>query len=813
MRKLRLIFSSFAMAMICSLMIIPLVQAQTSYPDGPQIGAFLPNPNQYNPNPWNDTQFEQLSGHNLDIFLWYQDWTGNYSAPNPPVIQIASEVASAASAGHTIQLAWEPHEQGAPYVPSPQCSPTAQQGQLSLQCMAQGGYDASLIIPWADALKNFKDAQGNPYTVLFRPMCEMNGDWVDWGTTNPTNSYYIQAWQHIHDVFYERGASNVIWVWSPNRDGSTTSAQNTFNNYYPGNNCLGSDGQRNHPCVDIIGIDGYNFGTECTNPTCGWVSNWQNLGQVFGPSYDVFAHNQQTMNMPIMIAEMSSTENGGDKASWITSAYTSWLPYRFPRVVNVTWFNERKPEGLNGGSPIIDWSIASSTESQQAFQSAMQSLNDHTYFMNWYDNIGGDNWVMIANPGVNNVSADLSIPGVFPGDTSITIPLSINPQSTGLFARSNSRGGPVKITTHNNTNVIVSQRMNYPKGYSGNSFEEILARDYNNLSSLYYWPWYDTKDSRFSSGVYIQIANINPFEIYYEIKIGEESNPCLKNGGCGTISPSGTGLNSMVFPTFANIQSGPVEVQTWVSEIDESGNQKKLSPAFSVPSQRLLFNGNALNDTPGTSASELSDHYIWTWYDLYDPRVNGDWIVVTNPSTSETVTAVVSFFDQISGTPVNVSHNIAPGDTWPFYFPGKRGGPVEIKASLAGFAWPSNKRSVIASQRVIWGPSFDEVPGMPFDALSSEYFWTWYDQSSRPNVQDWLLIGNPNAAQVTYTVKLNGVTQPCWPCTLSGGETAVLAFSPPQNGPLEIVSSGGSVVTSRRILWNGYFDEVWGTKT
>ncbi len=46
------------------------------------------------------------------------------------------------------------------------------------------------------------------------------------------------------------GATNVDWVWSPNRDGSTAAALNTFTTLYPGD-----------AYVDYIGFSGYNWGT------------------------------------------------------------------------------------------------------------------------------------------------------------------------------------------------------------------------------------------------------------------------------------------------------------------------------------------------------------------------------------------------------------------------------------------------------------------------------------------------------------------------------------------------------------------------
>ncbi|BCL30102.1 glycoside hydrolase family 26 protein [Streptomyces aurantiacus] len=45
---------------------------------------------------------------------------------------------------------------------------------------------------------------------------EMNGHWYPWGTKKQTPDNFVKAWRHIHDLFQDEGATNVIWVWSPN---------------------------------------------------------------------------------------------------------------------------------------------------------------------------------------------------------------------------------------------------------------------------------------------------------------------------------------------------------------------------------------------------------------------------------------------------------------------------------------------------------------------------------------------------------------------------------------------------------------------
>ncbi len=269
--------------------------------------------------------FESDIGRRADIFLWYQSLDETLDT---------DVLGNIAAGGRTIQLSWEPVPKHSSFYPP----------DFRLRNFALGYYD-DVLHRWARELRDF----GHP--VLFRPMCEMNGDWTLWsGTTNGnTPADYIAAWRHMHDIFAAEGAVNVDWVWSPNRDGSTAAAVNTFDTLYPGD-----------AYVDYVGFSGYNWGTMYNTQT--WVSSWQSFEEVFRYSYDVMT---ARTNKPFMVSETASTELGGNKAAWITSTF-DMLPTRFPRIVSITWFNLVKE---------TDWRVQSSPASLQAFSSGMRQVD------------------------------------------------------------------------------------------------------------------------------------------------------------------------------------------------------------------------------------------------------------------------------------------------------------------------------------------------------------------------------------------------------------------------------------------------------
>ncbi|MFH1684403.1 MAG: glycosyl hydrolase, partial [Candidatus Margulisiibacteriota bacterium] len=199
-----------------------------------------------------------------------------------------------------------------------------------------------------------QDAKDWGNLVYLRPAHEMNGNWYAWdGYTNggqtdgPAN--YIAAWKHIHDIFTNVGATNVKFVWSPNHESIPNESWNEAVDYYPGDNY-----------VDWIAFDGYNWGN----------GNWESFDQIFSVIYATF----ESYGKSMMIGEFASVEDGGDKAAWITDAFSK-IESDYPKIKIFNWFNIQKYESQAGG--IVDWKVNSSTGASNAFNSAMQD----SYFL------------------------------------------------------------------------------------------------------------------------------------------------------------------------------------------------------------------------------------------------------------------------------------------------------------------------------------------------------------------------------------------------------------------------------------------------
>ena len=178
--------------------------------------------------------------------------------------------------------------------------------------------------------------------VFLRWCWEMNGHWSRCGGAGNGRrrgpARFVAAWRHLHDIFVHEGATNAVWVWSPYAQDLPARGWNHWTRYYPGD-----------AYVDWVGIDG--FGTP------PWSD--RSFQQIFGPVYADYAERR-----PIMIAEISTLEDGtGRKAMWFTNAHLD-IVGAFPSIAAVVWFDT-----VTGGR---NWRVDSSRSAFAAFVAMAQ---------------------------------------------------------------------------------------------------------------------------------------------------------------------------------------------------------------------------------------------------------------------------------------------------------------------------------------------------------------------------------------------------------------------------------------------------------
>lgn len=261
-----------------------------------------------------DAYTGSAGGKAPSVIMDYRDWAHTPDFPTDFANLVDGR-------GAVPMLTWEPWDYTA----------GANQPHYRLSTISGGTYDP-LVRRWAAEIK----AWGKP--ILLRFAHEMNGTWYPWSEAVNGNAagQYVAAYRHVVSLFRSSGVTNVTWVWSANVafPGSVP-----LSRLYPGD-----------AYVDWTALDGYNWGTTTS-------VGWQSFEQVFGPS---LTQVRGLSSRPVMISEIGSAEQGGDKAAWISDFFSRMAAH--PEIRAFVWFNHDKE---------ADWRIQSSDASRMSYAAAV----------------------------------------------------------------------------------------------------------------------------------------------------------------------------------------------------------------------------------------------------------------------------------------------------------------------------------------------------------------------------------------------------------------------------------------------------------
>ena len=423
------------------------------------------------------------------------------------------------------------------------------------------------------------------------------------------------------------------------------------------------------------------------------------------------------------------------------------------------------------------------------------------YYFTWYDSAspGMNDWILGGNPVSSGAAAGLDF--YINGHKSNNGPVMVQPGQTQPVIYPGIRGGPVEVLSLAGSPQVVSQRVNY-----NDSFQEITAIDGSKLDSHYYFPWYDDR----SPGVVDWILLANPGSTSAEADVyiaGRKMNQ----------TPYEIPAGSTVTPLFSGVMGGPVEVKAY-----DAG--APTSPHKIIVSQRVQFDGS-LSEMMGIPSSQLTSEYLYTWYDMKS-RGAVDWVMVSNPNPSPMVAEIRINGQLMTNTASGDQYfTVQPGGTITPIFPGRMGGPVDVRGYDASSYDPASPGSpnmpFYSTQRSMLGSSFKEISGYGMDELAADYHFSWYDQKS-PGSTNWVLVANPGAAAVKAEVWIAGKKMAT--LDVAAGATQNVTFPGIMNGPVEVrgysatgynpASPGtpnASILSSQRVLWSDHFNEVDGT--
>lgn len=239
--------------------------------------------------------------------------------------------------GSIPMITWEPWLDDFDPEKFPAVAGKTNKNKEGLKEIAEGRFD-EYIDKWAVAASQF----GAPFYLRFGH--EMNDPYrYPWGPQNNKPEEYVAAWRHVYDRFKIKGATNVIWLWSPHP------AYITYPQFYPGDEF-----------VDWIGVTAINYGTVAT-----W-SQWWSFDDIFGKFYDSVS----LYKKPMIITEFGSLAVGGNRAKWFTNAMDS-LPQKYPVVKALVFYHATKDNTSTYKS--LDWSFEDDSLTRTAIKHSISN--------------------------------------------------------------------------------------------------------------------------------------------------------------------------------------------------------------------------------------------------------------------------------------------------------------------------------------------------------------------------------------------------------------------------------------------------------
>ena len=204
---------------------------------------------------------------------------------------------------------------------------------FALSTIIDGEHD-EYIDRFATAVRDL----GLPVAIRFAH--EMNRNWFPWSEERNGNQrgQYVAAWRHVHDRFTSLGATNAVWIWSPNVVTARPSVR--LAPLYPGDDY-----------VDWMGMVGYYRRVYLDDKGKPKEPTFANT---YGSTMDEL---RSVAVKPIVITELGATEVGGNKPAWINSVFQGLADN--PDVIGFVWFDH----SVNG----TDWRIESSNAATEAF--------------------------------------------------------------------------------------------------------------------------------------------------------------------------------------------------------------------------------------------------------------------------------------------------------------------------------------------------------------------------------------------------------------------------------------------------------------
>ncbi|HET9909993.1 MAG TPA: serine protease, partial [Anaerolineales bacterium] len=344
--------------------------------------------------------------------------------------------------------------------------------------------------------------------------------------------------------------------------------------------------------------------------------------------------------------------------------------------------------------------------------------------------------------------------------------------------------GPAQVVSTNGASVITALRVIWKEPGPRYSYSEMMGLPVEQLSNEYWFPWYNfAAPNSMDQG--FRIANVDSGANTVEVRVGTTLLDTIALGGGDSVRVG-----------YPAVDNGPIKILC--TTCSNTGTDKiiaALRVIWKEPGFRASY-----SEMMGLPREQLSSEYWFPWYNNAAVNSMDQGFRIANvdagPNTVE-VRVGTTLLDTIAlggGASVRVGYTIDNG-------------PIQIRCTTCS----TGTDKIIAALRVIWKEpgfraSYSEMMGLPAEALSTEYWFPWYNNLDTASMDQGFRIANVDTVGHTVRVFV-GAAQVGTDLSLAAGGSVRVGFSV-NNGPIRIVcttcnagNANDRIIAALRVIW------------
>ena len=344
------------------------------------------------------------------------------------------------------------------------------------------------------------------------------------------------------------------------------------------------------------------------------------------------------------------------------------------------------------------------------------------YWFPWYNNL--DTVSMDQGFRIANVDNSTHTIRVFLGAAQVgtDISLAAGASTRVSYAVNN---GPIRITCTTcsaSDKILAALRVIWQEPGFRFSYSEMMGLPKEQLSSEYWFPWYNNAAVN-SMDQGFRIANVDTAAgNTVEVWIGGTHRQTINLGPGGSTRVG------------YNVDNGPARI---VCTTCTNTGSDKIITALRVIWKEPGFR-SSYSEMMGLPKEQLSNEYRFPWYNnLATASMDQGFRIANLDTTAHTIKVFVG------ATQIGTDLNLGAGGSTRVGYPVDNG-PIKILCTTC--VNPDDK--IIAALRVIWQEpgfrsSYSEMMGLPVEALSTEYWFPWYNNKFPATMDQGFRFGIP----------------------------------------------------------------------